>query len=320
MRAYRALLHLYPASFRAEYGGELVAAFAIDRRAAAGPLAVAALWLASVADIVTGAAAVHLDILGRDLRYALRSLRRSPAFALTAVTVVALGVGATTAAFSALDYVLLRPLPFADPSQLVKLWQNQASRGYSRMELSPGNFRDWKSATHAFDGMAAYYAMSGNLVGRGDPVRVEGAEVTPDLFEVLGAPASLGRVLTPGPDRHDAAGEVVISQALWRARFGDDPNVLGSTLILDDRQFGPPEMRECTIFNSARSSWKSATPCEISLPKRSNRSRFDPSVSRRARGPCSPTCSIKHRSLGCARSRCPKMRAVPAPTRLPPAS
>src|SRR6478609_5231022 len=95
-------------------------------------------------------------MLRQDLRYAIRSLRRSPAFTFTALLVVALGVGATTAAFSTLDYVLLRPLPFADPDRLVKLWQNQESRGYSRMELSPANFRDWKAAAHSFDGFAAY--------------------------------------------------------------------------------------------------------------------------------------------------------------------
>ena len=174
-------------------------------------------------------------MLRQDLRYAIRSLRRSPAFTFTALVVVALGVSASTAAFSTLDYVLVRPLPFAEPDRLVKVWQNQESRGYSRMELSPANFRDWKAAAHSFDGFAAYQPVSANLLGRGDPLRVEGARVTPDLFALLGAHAAIGRTLTEGAARFDASAEVVISGSLWRSRFASDPAIAGHTVIVDDR-------------------------------------------------------------------------------------
>ncbi|HXD23030.1 MAG TPA: hypothetical protein VN613_06705, partial [Gemmatimonadaceae bacterium] len=120
MRFYRALLHLYPASFRREYGAELAALFGVRVRDAGGGFPLLALWLATIADIVTSAAAAHWDVLRHDLRYTARTLARSPGFALTAIFVTALGIGANTAAFSVADFVLIRPLPFVKPDRLVK--------------------------------------------------------------------------------------------------------------------------------------------------------------------------------------------------------
>src|SRR4029077_17361851 len=123
MNAYDALLRLYPASFRNEYGTEMRAVFNQRRRDAGGPLASAALWSATVAEVLGNAALVHLDILRQDVGYSGRVLRRTPGFAITAILMVALGIGATTAAFSVTDFVLIRPLPFPEPSRLVKIWE-----------------------------------------------------------------------------------------------------------------------------------------------------------------------------------------------------
>src|SRR6478735_5572092 len=131
---YRWLLRLYSASFRNEYGREMATVFAHEWRDTRTALGMAALWLRVIADACVNAAGIHWDILRQDLRYTLRTLRRTPAFALTAVTVVALGIGATTAAFSLADFVLIRPLPFPEAGRLVKLWER--TPGYSRMELS----------------------------------------------------------------------------------------------------------------------------------------------------------------------------------------
>ena len=120
---YRALLRLYPAGFRAEYGVELLAAFEQRRREHPGVLGAAVAAFDALNDVIPNALAVHFDILRQDLRYTGRALRRAPGFALTAVLVVALGVGANTAAFSLADFVLLRPLPYPEPDRLVKLWQ-----------------------------------------------------------------------------------------------------------------------------------------------------------------------------------------------------
>lgn len=120
IRLYRALLYLYPASFRNEYGDEMSAVFA-ERSAGERALAKGGLFVESVADIVTSATALHWELLVQDLRYTVRSLNRARTFAVTAVGVIAIGVGANTAAFSVADFVLLRPLPFPEPDRLVRL-------------------------------------------------------------------------------------------------------------------------------------------------------------------------------------------------------
>jgi predicted permease len=116
----------------------------------------------------------------------------------------------------------------------VDLWENDTLHGYGRSELSPANYRDWKSASRSFERMAAYTMLSTNLAGEGVPERLEGARTTPDLFEVLAVRAKLGRVLTDADARPGAEKTVVISDALWRRRFGADPNILGRKLLLDD--------------------------------------------------------------------------------------
>ena len=155
MRIYDILLRLYPTSFRAEYGEEIRAIWARRARDASGPPAAAALWIATVFEVLFSAASVHWDIFRQDLRYTVRTLARSPGFALTAILVLAMGVGANTAAFSVTDFVLIRPLPFPEPGRLVTLWEKLP--GYPQMELSPSNYADWKRMSKSFDGMGAYW-------------------------------------------------------------------------------------------------------------------------------------------------------------------
>src|SRR6185436_6545949 len=155
MRAYNLLLRLYPASFRNEYGEEMRLLFARRRRDVTGPGSVLLLYLQTIAEILGNAVLVHLDLLGQDLRYTARMLRRAPGFAITAVLIVALGIGATTAAFSVTDFVLLRPLPFPDPDRLVQIWET--TPGYDWMEFSAPNYRDWKAAAKSYEAMGMYY-------------------------------------------------------------------------------------------------------------------------------------------------------------------
>jgi len=235
MRFSDLLLRLYPASFRAEYGDDMRAVWARRRRDAAGPLAVAALGIATVFDVLFNAAAVHWDILGQDLRYTARTVARSPGFALTAILVLALGVGANTAAFSVTDFVLIRPLPFSDPDRLVTLWEKVP--GYSQMELSPANFVDWKHMSKSFEGMGAYWDTSVNLVGQGDPERLEGATVTADLLPLLGVQPVMGRLFTAAEDREGAPGTLLLSYQLWQAVFGGDAGAIGRRVNLDNEPF-----------------------------------------------------------------------------------
>ena len=162
MRLYRALLHFYPASFRAEYGEEMVSVFRARRRDATNPLSVLMLWIAGFFEILFNAIAVHWDILRQDLRYTTRTLVRSPGFAITAILVVALGIGANTAAFSVTDFVLIRNLPFPQAERLVKIWQTTA--GYDQMEFSPLNYRDVKRMSKSFEAMGAFLPGAVNLV------------------------------------------------------------------------------------------------------------------------------------------------------------
>src|SRR5580658_8871931 len=231
MRVYDLLLRLYPASFRAEYGEEMRAIWARRRRDAAGPLAVAAVWIAMLFEVVFNAAAVHWDILRQDLRYTARTLARSPGFALTAILVLALGVGANTAAFSVTDFVLIRPLPFPEPGRLVNLWEKEP--GYPQIELSPANYVDWKHMSKSFDGMGAFWDTSVNLVGQGDPERLEGAATTADLFPLLGVQPMMGRLFTAADDRTGAPGTLLLSYQLWQAVFAGDPGVIGRRVNLD---------------------------------------------------------------------------------------
>ncbi len=234
MRFYRLLLHLYPASFRNEYGEQMSLIFDQRRRAASGTAAAVLLWIESLLEIGSNAIMVHWDLLRQDMRYAARMLRRSPGFALTAVLIVALGIGATTAAFSVTDFVLLRPLPFPDPSRLVSVWEH--TPGYNRMELSPANYRDWKGESKSFERIGAYVNMPVNMTGKEEPLRLERAAVDADLFPVLGVQPLTGRNFTAEDDHVGAPGTAILSYQLWQAQFGGQ-DVVGQKITLDNEPY-----------------------------------------------------------------------------------
>jgi predicted permease len=233
MALYRALLWLYPASFRAEYGGEMIALFARQWRQQPGLRSRAALCLRELSAALRDAPGLHAEILRHDVKFALRALRHAPAFSLTVIFVAATGIGATTAAFSLADHVLIRPLPFRDAERLVKLWQRSTPGG--RLQLSPGHFRDWRDRATSFEQMAAFDPHFANLVGAGAPVRLDGARVSGELFALLGVPPLIGRAIGPDDDREEAAGTVMISERLWRTRFAADPRAIGTTVRLNDQ-------------------------------------------------------------------------------------
>ena len=233
MLFYRSLLRLYPKSFRAEYGKEMCAVFARDLNAATG-FGVAALMARACADTVSNAVRVHADILRQDLRYALRSLGRTPGFTITVILVSALGIGATTATFSIADHVLIRPLPFPEPDELVVLTEDHTSLGYPRLEPSPPNYRDWKRMATSFESIEAFSGDGATLITNGEPERVVGARVAGGVFALLGRQAAMGRTLTERDAADETQNPVVISDRLWRTRFAADPNVIGRTLTLSE--------------------------------------------------------------------------------------
>ncbi len=225
MAAYRLLLHLYPKSFRNEYGTEMASIVARRLREASHPLARAFVWAAVVAETIANASAVHFDLLRQDLRYVVRTLRRSPGFALTAVSIVALGIGATTAAFSVTDFVLIRPLPYREPDRLVQLWET--TPGYSGMELSAPNFRDWIAASRSFESAGVSHSEALTIVTGGEPHRFQGAALSAGVLPTLGVSPILGRAFTAADDTVGAPGTVLLSYRLWQTEFGGDPSVIG---------------------------------------------------------------------------------------------
>jgi predicted permease len=235
MNFYRLLLHLYPSSFRAQYGEEMSAIFALSLSQSSGPLARCKLWLTALAEISGNASALHWEIARRDLYHSARSLLRSPGFALTAILLVTVGVGANVAVFTLTDFVLVRPLPFPHPEQLMKVWESPP--GYSRMELSPANYRDIVASNTSFSELAAYNGISMSMVGQGEPQRVAGAWVTANLLSTLQRPVLMGRSFTPKDDQKGSPGTVVLSYALWQTAFGGDANILGKAVSLDNESY-----------------------------------------------------------------------------------
>lgn len=189
-----------------------------------------------------------MDTLRQDFRYALRQLRRRPVFGIAAVSTVALGVGSTTAIFSAVDTLLLRPLPYPEPDRIVTVWQDDRREGNPRADVAPANFVDWRERARSFQVLAAAEPFSFALErAEGPPLDLPTNLVTEGFFRVLGVRPRLGRLFLP--EDHLAGNDrvVVLGHALWRDLFGAEPEVVGRTLTLDGRPFEvvgvlPPEV------------------------------------------------------------------------------
>lgn len=173
--------------------------------------------------------------LGQDLRYVIRTLRKSPGFTVATVLVLALGLGANTAIFSVANAVVLRPLEYADPDRLVRIFETYPSGGEVREgSVSIPNFEDWRAHARSFEALAiAGHPESATLQGGGDPERLSVVPVGSGLFPLLGIQPMVGRFFAQGEDEPGAAPVVVLSEQAWRTRFGADPGILGRVLTLD---------------------------------------------------------------------------------------
>jgi putative ABC transport system permease protein len=174
---------------------------------------------------------VRLEAAARDARFALRLLRKSPAFALTAIAVLALGIGATSAIFSVVNAVLLRPLPFPEPDRLVMVWEQNKKLGHPNV-IQTQNFLDWRARNKSFSRIAALWGFSMNLSGDGEPVQIPGMGITAGFFEILGTAPLIGRTISPDDDVPAAPAVCVLSYGLWQRRFGGRVNVLGKKIEL----------------------------------------------------------------------------------------
>ncbi len=182
--------------------------------------------------VLGGGSTTLLGDLGQDVRYGLRMLRRSPAFTAIAVLVLALGIGANSAIFSVVDAVLLQPLPFKNPDQLVVIWENATHLGFPKNTPSPANFLDWQRLSSVFSGMAAMAMKNFNLTGSGEPERLDGRRVSANLFDLLSVPPQLGRGFQAQDDK-PGAHVVLLSDGLWQRRFGGNPQIIGQPVNLN---------------------------------------------------------------------------------------
>src|ERR1044071_8328981 len=189
--------------------------------------------------------------LRQDLRFGLRGLRKGPAFTLAAAFTLALGIGANTAIFSVADALLLRPLPYEDSGRLVWVWGDNPRLGASQGYLSAGDIQDFGRQCSRLESVAAWTTLPINLVEETRSERLEGILVSPNFFHTLGVRLALGRDFEPGEGREGNDQAVIISDQLWRRKFGADPGVIGRRLTLDryDRNsfnvvgVAPPEVQ-----------------------------------------------------------------------------
>ena len=197
--------------------------------------------------LAEGRAGFAFERIVGELTYAARALRRSPGLTLLSIVTMGAGIGASTLLFLLVDGIVLRPLPYPQPEQLVRIFDTNPGAGVDRAGAASGNIGDWRQGTSAFDGLAGYYAMGRTLSTERDAVVLIAAQVSQDFFRIARVPPFLGRTFTEGemgegkfssaaaPVGTDPA--AILSHGLWRSRFGGDAGILGRTVLLDRRPF-----------------------------------------------------------------------------------
>ena len=171
----------------------------------------------------------------RDLRFAFRQLKKSPSFALVAVITLALGIGASAAIFSVVNPVLLRSLPYPNANRVMRLWEGR--RTGTPIYVSFGTFYGLRERAKSFEALAAFKAWQPAMIGSGEPARLEGQQVTPDYFRVLGVRPMLGRDFEAADDQYHGAKVVMLGNDVWRARFAANPDIVGRKITLDAQPY-----------------------------------------------------------------------------------
>jgi putative ABC transport system permease protein len=235
-RLFKALLRLLPAEFRGDYERDMTAMFRAQRRAAHSSGALLRVWIATVVDVFRTAPSEHMDILRRDLSYTVRMLWRRPMLTTAAVITLALGIGANAMIFSVVDGVLFAPLPYPESDRLVRIQE-------TRRDTSPGttgyfSFDTVRAENRSLSSVAAYAYWSAIFSGGGkDAERVLGARLTWNFFRTLGLKPAYGHDFEQGEDHPERRRVVIISDALWRRRYGADPTVIGKPITINQATY-----------------------------------------------------------------------------------
>ena len=178
-----------------------------------------------------------MESIINDIRYGSRSLLKHPGFTTVAVLTLALGIGANSAIFSLVDSVLLRALPFHEANQLVMIWEDASFAGFPRNTPAPANYADWKSQNRVFSEMAAFEDQAFNLIGDGEPERIQAQAINANLFPMLGIKPELGRWFQPADESPGANKVVMLNHGLWQQRYGGERNIIGRELLLNSEKF-----------------------------------------------------------------------------------
>lgn len=210
-----------------------------------------------------------LDDMVQDLRYAARVLRKNPVFTAVAVLPLALGIGANTLVFSAVNHVLLTGLPYPQSDRLLAVWSRSASHGAEPMHVSAADFYDWRAQTHAFESLAAHAGWPMNLTNVEEPRRLDAQLVSANLFSTLGVQAQLGRTFLPDEDQEQSPAVIVISHHLWRA-LGESPEVVNRELTVNGSPAKVVGVMPASFAFPSRETdaW---TPLSLSAKNRANR-------------------------------------------------
>ena len=237
-RCYRALLRVLPFDFRVEFGGEMEAAFQEQRSEVVrerGITALCKMWWQTILDIFRMAPREHWSILSMDARYAIRTMRKNPAFTLAAILILGLGIGANTAIFSIVNSVLLKPLPYIDGDRLVVLRQPETKLDTQDAGFSVPEIHDYRDRTRSLSKLVEYHNMTFTLYGKGEAYRVRSGVVSHNFFEVLGVRPLLGRTFIASDERHGAEAVLILSHEFWQKIEGGSPNIIGKTYEMNDR-------------------------------------------------------------------------------------
>ena len=222
-RLYRLLLLMLPGWFREEFGREMTQAF-VDSRGS---------FLANAPAVMGLAIRLHVEALRQDLRYALRTLRKTPTFTVAAIGTLAVGLGPTLVVASFLYQIVLSPLPFSEPDQLVRFWHARLERNQTRVPLSIPDYMDFRAKQDVFEAFAAHTGTSVAMIIDGAPRQVPGVLTTSPLHDVLRLHPSLGRRLLPQDEAPGAPPVIVLGPSLWRNEFGARTDVIGTHIKVD---------------------------------------------------------------------------------------
>ena len=261
-RWYRRVLRLYPKDFRDEFGGEMTRLYR-DRR---NDERWWSLWCSLLVDLARTAPSEHLSMLRQDVRHSWRSLRRTPIVIATAVLTLALGIGASTAVFSVVRAVLLRPLPYPESDRLVELFEENLEVGSQLWRVSALNYLSWGERSKSFEAIAAFGSSGVTATDDRDPELLSASLVTASFFRVLRVAPIVGRPLRPEDEQPGNSRVVVLSESLWRSRFGADRHVVERFITLDGERYRIVGVMPRTFREVGRSQLAATADTRVFLP------------------------------------------------------